>query len=126
MKNQEDYRKYALKQVCCIVATHYPEAVGVVFWQLDCGCIRVCGVSDKGEPVGKTILVAGQPMPDKDTVIVCPKCIENRGATTDRIVSQGLIWAEGKNGIPTTDVRRLIFREVFGSKSDSVGELEKL
>jgi len=118
VKETQDYQETAIKNATHILLSKYPEAVGVVYWILDCGCIKMCCVSEKGDPIGGTLLTSGQSVPGQDTIFVCHKCMVDRGPSSERIVDQGIAWVRplGK------EHRKLISAKVFGPRSEVIGQ----
>ena len=51
MTIRNESSRNAFLQNCQQILTRHPEAIGVAFKWLDCGCALLCGVSAKGEPV---------------------------------------------------------------------------
>ena len=60
MEEKTNFRSTAFDDACQTILTAYPEAIGVAFKFLDCGCSLLCGVSGQGNPVGDLIHVSGQ------------------------------------------------------------------
>ncbi len=118
MKEIQEYQKLAIKNATLILFSKYPEAAGVVYWILDCGCTKMCCVSEKGDPIGGRLLVSGQPMPDQDTIFVCHKCMVDRGPARERTVHQGVVWIQplGK------EHRKFISAKAFGPRSEAIGQ----
>ena len=60
MEEKTNFRSTAFDGACQTILTACPEAIGVAFKFLDCGCSLLCGVSAQGNPVGELIHVSGQ------------------------------------------------------------------
>ncbi len=108
----ENYRLEALDKVGMKILKDNPEAVAVVFAELDCGCMKVIGASANGNPVGSRIMIAGVP-PTNDTFFMCSKCIKDQG-TDDRVVEYGIAWKKEKGKKPNEKYRNAIFQKAFG------------
>jgi hypothetical protein len=61
MEEKTNFRSTAFDGACRTILTTYPQAIGVAFKFLDCGCSLLCGVSAQGNPIGEMIHVSGQP-----------------------------------------------------------------
>lgn len=85
----------------------FPEAIGVFYMELDCGCMKLRGLSDEGEPFGPIMWFSVQG--------TCQKCAENPSQGFDRHVDEGIMWVEGKNGAPGLELRRMITQKFFGT-----------
>ena len=51
----------AFETHCMEILNAYPEAIGVAYKGLDCGCALVCGVSAASQPLGQLRHLSGQP-----------------------------------------------------------------
>ena len=96
-------------QACREVFACHPDAIGVAYKGLDCGCSLLCGVDARGAPVGRMIHVgtrsrAGAP--------VCLAC--KRDNPWGRVVREGLVWPGSPAEHPEPEVRATIGRTVFG------------
>ena len=114
MKEPAGHRFNALKEICNRIVVKHPEAIGMAIVELDCGCIHVCGVSFKGEPVGSVMSIPAQQETATNGNLVCFTCLEKKDKMTDRIINQGLIWPGGENETPAEEIRLYIGKEVFG------------
>ena len=61
MQEKTNFRSTAFDAACQAILSEQPEAIGVAFKFLDCGCSMLCGVSAQGEALGELIHVSGQP-----------------------------------------------------------------
>ena len=104
-----------LKEICNRIVMKHPEAVGMATIELDCGCINVCGVSFRGDPVGSIMNIPAHQETDAENNIVCFRCLEEKNRITDRIINQGLIWPGDSDDIPEDEFRITIGQRVFGS-----------
>jgi len=114
MKKPAGHSLKALKEICNRLVMKHPDAICMATIELDCGCVNVCGVSVKGEPVGSIKSILAHQETENDNSLVCFKCLEKKDGITDRIVNQGLIWPGDENEIPAEAIRLYIGREVFG------------
>jgi len=122
MKKPTGHSFNALKEICDRIVMKHPEAIGMVTIELDCGCINVCGVTFKGEPVGSMMSIPAHQETENDNSLVCFKCLEKKSKITNRIVNQGLIWPGEENEIPAEEIRLYIGREVFGHGYSEQGQ----
>ena len=107
----ESSRREELKAVCEDLILQRPEAMGVAYMELDCGCINSCGVSAKGDPVGEMQAIAGYSR-GEDTV--CLKCYRDKKIDWSRIIDKGLIWPGEDSERPDEKLRMAIGMRVFG------------
>jgi hypothetical protein len=119
----EGYKIEALDTMAQKIMTNNDEAVAVVLFELDCGCMKVCGASASGGPVGSMILVSIALM-DNDTVSICSKCIEDEGSP-ERIVNFGIMWKNEDGKKPNAKHRQAIFQSIFGHETQEL-DLENL
>ena len=61
MQEKTNFRSTAFDAACQTILSEQPEAIGVAFKFLDCGCSMLCGVSAQGDALGELIHVSGQP-----------------------------------------------------------------
>ena len=104
----------ALKGICNRLVLKHPDAIGMAVIELDCGCVDICGVSIRGEPVGsiKTIALGsetGQQSP------ICNRCQAEKGRVAGRVVNQRIVWPGSADERPEENLRRFIGRAVFGA-----------
>ncbi len=114
MKEPAGHNFKALKEVCNRIVMKHADAIGMATIELDCGCINVCGVSFKGEPVGEMMSIPAHQKPENDNQLVCFKCLEKKSEMKDRIINQGLIWPGDADEMPAEEIRLIIGQEVFG------------
>lgn len=98
---------------CLQVILEEPEAIGVAYKGLDCGCALVCGVSVKGHPQGTMRYVSGQPIPKVGQRAVCLKCKKDTGLG-ERVVRVGIYWPGADHERPDRELRNRIGETVFG------------
>lgn len=115
MKEPAYHSFRALKEICSRIVMKHPDAVGMATIELDCGCINVCGVSFRGDPVGSIMNIPADQETDIENNIVCFRCLEEKNRITDRIINQGLIWPGDRDDIPEDEFRITIGQRVFGS-----------
>ena len=89
--------------LCMQILNAYPEAIGVAYKVLDCGCALLCGVS-----------ASGQPRPSDRRAPICLKCKRDDGLR-NRVVREGIFWPGTISERPELELRNLIGRSVFGA-----------
>jgi len=97
-----------------LILASRPDAVGVAFRELDCGCARLCGVSRQGEPVGEVYNLSGQLATRNLEPLVCLKCYRDKRFSVERTAHRGIIWADSPDRQTGDDERQLIGIAVFG------------
>ena len=99
--------------LCMEILNAFPEAIGVAYKGLDCGCALLCGVSASSQPLGPLRHLSGQPRrPDRRTPI-CLRCKIDDGLR-GRVVREGIFWPGSIDERPDIELRNLIGRSVFG------------
>lgn len=101
------------ESACMRILREHPEAIGVAYKGLDCGCALLCGVSAKAQPLGPLQRVPGQPGPEKKKRPICLKCKMDDGLR-DRVVREGIFWPGSAGEKPDLELRNHIGRQVFG------------
>ncbi len=112
----EDIKKTQVSpfnEACQKILFEQPEAIGVAYKVLDCGCALLCGASAAGGPIGILQHITGQPAKKGNTPPICLKCKKNNGL--DRVVWDGIYWPGSHSEWPEKDVRISIGRKIFGS-----------
>ena len=99
-------------ETCQTILVEYPEAIGVAYRALDCGCAVLCGVSAGGDPIGALQHVSGQPIKRGSKPPICLKCRKKNWL--DRVVWDGIYWPGSQSEWPEKDLRITIGRKVFG------------
>ena len=112
MGKPENQNTTPFDDACFRILMENPEAIGVAFKWLDCGCSLVCGVDAKGEPSGLLVHVDSQRTADSGRQIACPRCRKDKGL--DRVVWQGIHWPGSPEEYPDKELRIAIGRKVFG------------
>ena len=112
MHEKTNFQTTAFEAACQKILSEQPEAMGVAFKFLDCGCSLLCGVSARGAPRGELIHMSGQPAKKGKKSPICFKCRKDGGF--DRVVWQGIHWPGHKSELPAKELRLAIGREVFG------------
>ena len=107
----ESSKREELKTFCEDLILKHPEAMGIAYMALDCGCINSCGVSAKGDPVGEMQTISGHTQKE-DTV--CLKCYRDKKIDWNRVVDKGLIWPGENHERPGENIRMIIGKRVFG------------
>ncbi|MEJ2286303.1 MAG: hypothetical protein P8X85_22230, partial [Desulfobacterales bacterium] len=79
MEEKTNFRSTAFDGACQTILPACPEAIGVAFKFLDCGCSLLCGVSAQGNPVGELIHVSGQTARKGKKPPICFTCKKDNG-----------------------------------------------
>ena len=111
LKEVEDSRNRAINGIMVYMGKTSPEAVAMALFELDCGCIRACAVSEEGAPMGEMIMVSGKPV-EKD--YECSICREDGGADSERCFRKAIIWPGEESELPSEEFRLSIGKKVFG------------
>jgi hypothetical protein len=112
MTSSNNQSENAFNDACRQILDEDPEAIGVAFKWLDCGCSLICGVSAKGAPLGLLVHVSGQPKKKGRKPPICLKCKRDNGM--ERVVWQGIHWPGDESELPDKKLRLAIGRKVFG------------
>ncbi len=104
----------ALKDICNRLVLRHPDAVGMAVIELDCGCIDICGVSIRGEPVGSIKTIAAGLEAGLEQHPICSRCLASKGRLSDRIVMRRIVWPGSEEERPDDHLRLFIGRVVFG------------
>jgi hypothetical protein len=99
-------------EACQTILFERPEAIGVAYKILDCGCALLCGVSAGGDPIGTLQHISGQPVKKGAKPPICLKCRKSNGL--DRVIWHGIYWPGTQREWPEKDLRLSIGRMVFG------------
>ncbi len=103
----------AFEALCMEILNAYPEAIGVAYKGLDCGCALLCGVSASSQPLGTLHHLSGQPVHPGRRAPICLKCKLDDGLRR-RVVREGIFWPGSSDERPDIELRNLIGRSVFG------------
>ena len=114
MENSERSTTGALKNICNRLVLKHPEAVGMAVIELECGCMDICGVSIRGEPVGSIKTVALSQEAGQEQSPICRQCLAAKGRIADRVVDQRIVWPGSDAERPDRNLRMVIGRAVFG------------
>ncbi len=112
MEDYQDFASNYFESICHHILGEHPDAIGVAYKVLDCGCSLLCGVSAQGNPVGELRHASGQPVRKGVKPPICLKCKLDNGLK--RVVWEGVFWPGGDNEKPEKELRLLIGRRVFG------------
>jgi hypothetical protein len=112
MQANKSFVSDAFTRACQKILADYPEAIGVAYKGLDCGCALVCGVSAKGDPVGALTHVSGQRVQKFQKAPICLQCKKDSGL--NRVVQEGISWPGNQSELPDLELRLSIGRKVFG------------
>ena len=116
MKTESYHRQNALELACRYIRGEFPEAVGIAYMELDCGCIKLCGVSSRGRLLGPISLTLGKSSIRKNRPPVCKKCKTDEGVNIKRVVRHGLIWPNNSIHKIDGDLKITIGRKLFGDR----------
>ena len=112
MEEKTNFRSTAFDQACLTILGSFPEAIGVAFKFLDCGCSLLCGVSAQGDALGTLVHVSGQPIRKGKKPPICFRCKRDGGL--DRVIWEGIHWPGDESELPDKELRLAIGRNVFG------------
>lgn len=112
MEHTNNTQVSPFNDACRYILLAHPEAIGVAYKVLDCGCALLCGTSAGGEPVGTLQHISGQTLKNGNTALICLKCKKDNGL--DRVVWEGVYWPGSQNEWPDKELRILIGRKIFG------------
>jgi hypothetical protein len=112
MADKDTFGSDAFSKACQKILIDHPEAIGVAYKGLDCGCALLCGVTAKGEPIGSLMHATGQPVTGVKKTPICLKCKKDDGL--NRVVQEGIRWPGDESELPEADLRVSIGRKVFG------------
>jgi hypothetical protein len=112
LKANSNNQSNGFNQACQRILLEHPQALGIAYKVLDCGCAWLCGVSPHGDPMGPMIHVSGQTGRQSDTQPICLQC--RRDKTIERVIWQGIYWPGGEGELPEKRIRIKIGRTVFG------------
>ena len=112
MTHPREHNQSAFLETCRQILQANPEAIGVAFKWLDCGCSLLCGVTAKGEPIGSLVHVGGLSLTKDSRSAICFKCKKDNGL--ERVVWQGIHWPGDPSEYPDEELRLWIGRKVFG------------
>ena len=99
---------------CKKILVESPEAIGVAYKVLDCGCALLCGTSAGGEPIGLLQHISGQSIKKGNPPPICLKCRKDNGV--GREIWDGIYWPGTQNEWPDKDLRILIGQKIFGPR----------
>ena len=112
MENKTNFTSNLFQENCQKILFDHPDAIGVAYKVLDCGCSLLCGVSAQGDPIGILRHLSGQPSKKGKRPPICLKCKIDNGLK--RVVWEGIYWPGVENEQPDKSFRLLIGRKVFG------------
>ena len=112
MEEKTNFRSTAFDAACQAILAEQPEAIGVAFKFLDCGCAMLCGVSAQGDALGELIHVSGQPTKKGKKTPICLRCRKDGGF--DRVIWEGIHWPGDESERLDKELRIAIGRTVFG------------
>lgn len=97
-------------------------AVGVALVELDCRCIKMCGVTRDGDILAPLTLVLGPSVAPANRPPVCPACRKDGGVNPVRVVRHALAWSDDPHKAVNAPLKRKIGRRIFGSAFDAGSE----
>ena len=112
MQEKTNFRSTAFDAACQAILSEQPEAIGVAFKFLDCGCSMLCGVSAQGDSLGELIHVSGQQAKRGKKPPICFICKKDNGF--DRVIWEGIHWPGDESELPDKELRVAIGKNVFG------------
>jgi hypothetical protein len=112
MKEYKSTQFSPFNEACQNILFENPEAIGVAYKVLNCGCALICGASAGGEPIGTLRHITGQPMKRGSKPPICLKCRKDNGL--ERAVWQGIYWPGPQHEWPDKNLRISIGRKIFG------------
>ena len=110
-KNRTQYSPF--NEACQNILIEHPEAIGVAYKVLNCGCAMICGATAAGEPIGTLQRISAQPVKRGNKSPICLKCRRDSGF--DRVVWEGIYWPGTQSEWPEKDLRISIGRRIFGA-----------
>ena len=114
MRTANERMRYSpFDEACRLILYENPEAIGVAYKILNCGCALICCTSVEGDPIGSLHHVSGQSLKKGKKEPICLKCHQDKGL--DRVVWEGIYWPGSQSEWPDKDLRLSIGRKVFGS-----------
>ncbi len=114
----ETERDEKLKDICNTIVMEHPEAVGIAYIELDCGCIHFCGVSFNGDPIGAMQTLSGASDGGPEETPICLQCYREKRLNMTRVAKKGLVWPGDVSEVPDKDLRMFIGQTVFGPDYD--------
>jgi hypothetical protein len=111
LKEVEKARNKAIDGIMRYMGKTSPEAVATALFELDCGCIRACAVTEEGDPMGEMIMVSGKQVGKEYD---CNVCREDGGADSERCINKAIIWPGDDSAMPSEKFRLAIGKKVFG------------
>ena len=112
MQEKTNFRSTAFDLACHNILRTSPDAIGVAFKFLDCGCSLLCGVSAQGNPIGELQHVSGQPVKKDKKPPICFRCKRDGGL--HRVIWEGIHWPGDESELPDKELSLAIGRNVFG------------
>ncbi len=111
LKELEESRNKAITSIMTYMGKTSPEAVATALFELDCGCLRACAVSEDGGPMGEMIMVSGKTV---EKEYECSICGEDGGTDSKRCIDKAIIWPGEESEMPSEEFRLAIGKKVFG------------
>ena len=112
MEDIKNTRVSPFNEACRKILFECPEAIGVAYKVLDCGCALLCGTSAGGDPIGTLQHISGQPVERGIAPPICIKCKKDNGL--GRVVWDGIYWPGSQREWPEKKLRIAIGQKIFG------------
>jgi hypothetical protein len=113
MTDNKSTQSSPFNEACQNILVEHPEAIGVAYKVLNCGCALICGATATGEPIGTLHRISGQPIKRGSKSPICLKCRTDKGF--DRMVWEAIYWPGLQSEWPDKDLRISIGRKIFGT-----------
>ncbi len=112
MTDDKSTRHSPFNETCQAILIEHPEAIGVAYKVLNCGCAWICGASTGGEPIGGLHHISGQPVKKGGRPPICLTCRKDNGL--ERVVWEGIYWPGAPSEWPEKGLRISIGQKIFG------------
>ena len=109
-------REAALRMAARFFRKGYPESIGIAYMELNCGCIKICGVTAEGSTLGSLNLALSRSSRKKDSPPACKACVKDNGISIKRLLNHGIIWSATETTLPMGNQRLEIGQKIFGSR----------
>ena len=109
-------RQAALKMAAQFFHKGYPDSIGIAYMELNCGCIKICGVTVEGNTLGSLSLALSRSSRKKDRPPTCKVCEKDDGISIKRLLHHGIIWPSTHATLPSENQRVEIGQKIFGPR----------
>lgn len=100
---------------CRYIFSQNPLIVGVAYVELDCLCIKMCGISRRGDLLAPLTLALAPGASRRFRPPLCPICAHDNGVNPARVRRHGLVWAKDAAKAPDAAMKQILHRRVFGT-----------